>query len=258
MVSLVDTHCHIYSEKFREDLPVVMEAAQLQGVNRIYMPNIDLESIAPMMFCKDTYPTVCYPMMGLHPCSVDTNWKSVLDQMKEWLDSKTFYGIGETGLDLYWDKSTLDIQRQALRIQVQWAIDTQLPLILHTRSAMQETVEVLREFKGSPLRGIFHCFSEGYEYADEIADMGFYFGIGGVVTYKNSGLAEVVTRLPKDRILLETDAPYLAPVPQRGKRNEPAFVWHVAHKLSEVLGLSITEVGELTARNADSLFHNQD
>jgi TatD DNase family protein len=119
-------------------------------------------------------------------------------------------------------------------------------------------VEVLREFKGSPLRGIFHCFSEGYEFAEEIAEMGFYFGIGGVVTYKNSGLAEVVARLPKDRILLETDAPYLAPVPQRGKRNEPAFVWHVAHKLSEVLGLSITEVGELTARNADRLFHNQD
>lgn len=258
MVNLVDTHCHIYSEKFQEDLSAVMEAAQLQGVKRIYMPNIDMESIAPMMFCKETYPSVCYPMMGLHPCSVDANWETVLDEMKVWLTSHTFYGIGETGLDLYWDKSTLEIQRQALRVQVQWAIETQLPLILHTRSAVQETVEVLREFKGSPLRGIFHCFSERYEYAEEIADMGFYFGIGGVVTYKNSGLAEVTARLPKDRILLETDAPYLAPVPQRGKRNEPAFVWHVAHKLSEVLGLSITEVGELTARNAYRLFHNQD
>lgn len=258
MVSLVDTHCHIYSEKFREDLAHVMDAANLQGVKRIYMPNIDMESIESMMQCNSTYPRVCYPMMGLHPCSVDANWESVLQQMKALLAAHTFYGIGETGLDLYWDKSTLDIQRHALRVQIQWAIDTQLPLILHTRSAVQQTVEVLREFRGSPLRGIFHCFSEGYDFAEEIAEMGFYFGIGGVVTYKNSGLAEVVARLPKDRILLETDAPYLAPVPQRGKRNEPAFVWHVAHKLSEVLGLSITEVGELTTRNADRLFHNQD
>ena len=255
MVKLVDTHCHIYSEKFREDLASVMEASSLQGVQRIYMPNIDIESIDAMMECKNQYPTVCFPMMGLHPCSVDSNWEETLATMKAFFPLHTFYGVGETGIDLYWDKSTLEMQKAALRVQVQWAIDLQLPLILHTRSAVKETVEVLREFNGAALRGIFHCFSEGYEYADEIASMGFYFGIGGVVTYKNSGLSDIVSALPKDRILLETDAPYLAPVPQRGKRNEPAFVWHVAHKLSEILGMSIADVGEFTAGNAKRLFH---
>lgn len=255
MVNLTDTHCHLYSSKFDEDREAVMENARMQGVGRILLPNIDLESVEGMLRLCDQYSGICFPMMGLHPCSVADHWEQQLQQLKPFFKQHNFAAVGEIGLDLYWDKTTLDIQREALKKQLTWALEYDLPVVLHTRSAMYETVAVLKEFPG--VRGVFHCFSESYELTEEIAAMGFYFGIGGVLTHKNSGLADAVKDIPPDRILLETDAPYLAPVPFRGKRNEPSYVWHVAVRLGEILGKSLTEIAELTTANADRLFFSK-
>lgn len=251
-MNLTDTHCHLYSSKFDADREEVLRQAQMQGINRILLPNVDAESVEGMLQLADSYPEVCFPMMGLHPCSVKEDHEEVIENLLEYFNSGKFIAVGEIGLDLYWDKTTLNLQADALRRQLQFALQHNLPVALHTRSAMHETVEILKDFPG--VRGVFHCFSESYELTDTITDMGFYFGIGGVLTHKNSGLAEAVKHVPMDRIILETDAPYLAPVPFRGKRNEPAYVWHVARALSEVLGLSMAETAALTTGNANALF----
>lgn len=254
MVNLIDTHSHIYAKAFDTDRDAMLDHAQKQGVQRIYMPNIDLESIPGMLSLADAYPEFCIPMMGLHPCDVDENWKEVLDEMETWFDRRVFAAVGETGIDLYWDKTKLSWQQQALDIQVQWCLARNLPLVLHTRSATEQVLEVLRPYKGKGLRGVFHCFSEAFEHTAEILDMGFLVGIGGVLTYKNSGLPAALADVPLSRIVLETDAPYLAPVPYRGKRNEPAHVWHVAKLLAEIKGIGLAELAETTTANALELF----
>ncbi len=254
MVNLIDTHAHIYATAFDTDRTEMIENAQKQGVSNILMPNIDLESIPEMMALLQQYPNCCLPMLGLHPCSVDADWESTLSQILAFYDTPKFIAIGEIGIDLYWDKTTLEIQQNAFRKQVDFALTKNLPIVIHSRSATPEIIAILREYQGKGLNGVFHCFSEYFEFADEILAMGFYLGIGGVLTFKNAGLAEVVKKLPMDRIVLETDAPYLAPVPFRGKRNEPAFVWHVAKMLAELRGLSIGEVGRITSENAVNLF----
>lgn len=257
MVNLIDTHCHIYSEKFESDRGDVIQNAILQGVNKILMPNVDEDSINSMLQLADEYPQLCYPMMGLHPCSVQEGFDEILDRMFLLFDNYHFIAVGEVGIDLYWDKTTLKIQQDALVRQVKFAIERNLPLALHTRSAMHEVVEILEQYKSENLRGVFHCFSESYELTNRILELGFYFGIGGVVTYKNSGLDEALKNIPLEKIILETDAPYLAPIPFRGKRNEPGYVWHVAKKVADVLQLGISEVGTFTAQNANDLFFNK-
>lgn len=254
MVNLVDTHCHLYADNFDGDRESVIEDAVHQGVSQILMPNIDLASIAGMMELAKRYPDTCFPMMGLHPCSVEEDFELVLNKMESHFNEYSFCAVGETGLDLYWDKSKIEWQKQALARQLKLADSKKLPIVLHTRSAMQETVDVIKQQNLSGLRGVFHCFSESYELGNEIAELGFYFGIGGVLTYKKSGLAEAVKHLPLDRIILETDSPYLAPVPFRGKRNEPAYTWHVAKALSEILDTSLAEITEITTQNANRLF----
>jgi TatD DNase family protein len=257
MVKLVDTHCHIYSDKFNADISQVLDNARMQGVEKILMPNVDLESIPAMLRLEAENPGYCVSMMGLHPCSVKEDYEQVLSETLGWFQKRDFIAVGEIGIDLYWDKSTLAWQQDAFRKQVAFAVANKKPVAMHTRNAMPEVMEILREFEGNGLKGVFHCYSEGYEFATEIIDMGMYFGIGGVLTYKNSGLADAVRVLPIDRIILETDAPYLAPVPFRGQRNEPAYVWHVAKLLAEIRGMSLTDLASQTAANAEALFFGE-
>lgn len=257
LVKLIDTHCHLYSSKFENDREQAYKDAISQGVAKILLPNIDKESVEGMMKLVADHPQVCFPMVGLHPCSVTENYDAQLDELFSLFRPDEFIAVGETGLDLFWDKTTLDWQRKALIRQLKFAGESGKPVVLHTRSAMIETLAIIKEAAVPNLRGVFHCYSENFELADEIADLGFYFGIGGVITYKNSGLAEAVKNLPLDRIILETDSPYLAPVPFRGKRNEPAYVWHVAKTLGECLGMSINEVAVMTTDNANRLFFGE-
>lgn len=252
MVGLIDTHSHVYSDKFANDREQMLENAKQQGVERIYMPNVDEESVEGMLELAELYPGFCIPMMGLHPCSVDENYSTVLARLLGLFEKHSFAAVGEIGIDLYWDKTTLDIQRNAFIQQVEFALSINKPIVIHSRDATEEIVQVLRNYKG--VRGVFHCFSQSFEFTEEILDMGFYLGIGGVLTYPKSGLAEAIVNVPLDRIVLETDAPYLAPVPFRGKRNEPAFVWHVAKKMAEVKEISIGEVMKITGENALKLF----
>ena len=254
VVNLVDTHCHIYSDKFINDRSEVITAAKNQGVSKILMPNVDLDSFDAMMNLANEYPEMCIPMLGLHPCSVNADFQQELDHLFQDFEATQYIAIGEIGLDLYWDKTKLDYQKLVLEQQLKIAVASELPVVLHTRSAMHEVVESIKDVDESQLTGVFHCFSESYELTGEIAELGFYFGIGGVLTHKNSGLAEAVKMIPRNRILLETDAPYLAPAPFRGKRNEPAYVWHVAKTLSDILNMSLKEVSELTTENAVNLF----
>jgi TatD DNase family protein len=254
MVSLIDTHCHLYAENFEIDRAEMISNAVGLGLDCILMPNIDLDSIDGMLDLSIRYPKLCFPMMGLHPCSVDHDFETVLDEMEAMFDTEKFYAVGETGIDLYWDKTKIELQKLALGRQLKWSKDKELPIVLHTRSAMLETLEVIKKQNAATFKGVFHCYSESYELGNEIAELGFYFGIGGVLTYKKSGLAEAVKQLPLNRLILETDAPYLAPVPFRGKRNEPANTWHVAKALSEILNISLYEIAEITTHNANQLF----
>lgn len=253
MVKLVDTHCHLYSEEFNEDRISAVAKSIEMGVNRVLLPNIDMDSIGVMHDLEDQYPENCFSMMGLHPCYVKEDFKKDLEVMYAWFDKRKYVGVGETGMDLYWDKSTQAWQEESLNIQIEWAIEKGLAMSLHTRSATQEVIKVLKPYKGK-VQGVFHCFSESKELADEIIKLGFYLGIGGVVTFKNAGIAQVVAELGIEKLVLETDSPYLAPVPYRGKRNEPSYTRYVAEKVSDVTGESLLKVAEVTSRNAEQLF----
>jgi TatD DNase family protein len=251
---LIDTHAHLYSKEFEADRPEMIKRALDAGVERIYLPNVDLDSIAGL---KETLliSTALYPMMGLHPCSVKEDYKIMLQEMKAELDSFTYFAVGEMGIDLYWDKTTLDFQIDAFKIQCQWAIEKKLPIIIHSREATKVVLNILEAMIPRPIKGIFHCFSGTIDEIQRIDDLGeYYYGIGGVITYKNGGLAELVNKIPLHKIVLETDAPYLSPLPYRGKRNESSYIIHVAKKLSECLGISFEEIGKITTENALKLF----
>jgi TatD DNase family protein len=252
-----DTHCHIYSTKFANDRAEAIRRAVDAGIHRILMPNVDLESYNQMMQVAAGNPGVCYPMLGLHPCSVDANFNDVLNTMWENQNDAQWVGIGETGIDLYWDKTYLAEQKEALKIQATWAIALDLPLILHVRNAFDEVFELLDEVNCPALKGVFHCFSGNAQQAERATSYGdFYLGIGGVVTYKNGGLDDALKDIPLDVILLETDAPYLSPEPHRGKgsRNEPACVVHVADKLCSIYRCSIQHLSQQTETNVNKLF----
>lgn len=253
-MNLVDTHTHLYLDNFKKDISAIIERARSYGVNRFYLPGIDSSEIQNMLELEQLYPGACIPMMGLHPCSVKENWRGELDIVEEWLHKKDFVAIGEIGLDFYWDKTFTDQQFDAFRIQMQWALDRDLPISIHTRNAMQETIDTVKPFADKGLRGIFHCFSGDEAAARQIIAMGFYLGIGGVVTYKNAGLAEALVNIPLENMVLETDAPYLTPVPFRGKRNESSYLQYIAEKLAEVKNTNVEEVAAITTANAQKIF----
>ncbi len=252
----IDTHSHIYDTGFQEDMDAVMVAAKSVGIEKIYMPGIDSTCIDGMMDMETKYPGFCIPMMGLHPCYVKENYQEELAIVEGWLTKRKFAAIGEIGLDYYWDKTFAKEQQLVFEKQMQWGLDYGLPINIHTRNAMGETIEMVKPFAKKGLKGIFHCFSGSKESAEQIVEMGFLLGLGGVLTYKNAGVAEAVVDIPMEFLVLETDAPYLPPVPYRGKRNEPAFMIEVAKKLAEIKNIPLHEVGEITSGNAERIFND--
>lgn len=252
---LIDTHCHLYSDVFNEDREVAIANAKRMGVDRILLPNVDLQTVAGMHELVANHPGVCYPMMGLHPCDVKSDYETEIAQLFSFFDTHTYCAVGEIGIDLYWDKTTQDIQEKAFLMQVEFALSKSLPIAIHSRNATHRIIEMLKPYKSKGLTGVFHCFSESVELAEEILKLGgFKLGIGGVLTYKNAGLPEVLKQIDLQHIILETDSPYLPPVPHRGKRNEPAYTRLVAEKLADVKGVSLREVADITTANAEQLF----
>jgi TatD DNase family protein len=246
----------MYSEQFDADRTEMIQRAIRNGVTRFYLPNIDLASVPGMHDLEKSFPDNCFAMMGLHPCSVAADWETVLATMKSYLEKRAYVAIGEIGIDLYWDKTTLPEQQAAFRTQVQWAKAMNLPIVIHARDSFQEIYEILDEENDARLKGIFHCFTGNVADVEKIdAYGGFLFGIGGVVTYKTSELPSVIPAIPRDKLVLETDAPYLPPVPYRGKRNESSYLVHTAEKVAEILGLPLSELAALTTENATRLFH---
>lgn len=253
---LIDTHTHLYLEQFDQDRDQVIQNAMDAGIEKFFLPNIDVNSIAGMLSLAEHYPNVCYPMMGLHPCSVESGFEIELQKIYDALSNQAIIAIGEIGIDLFWDKTTLALQREAFRIQVQWAKDMNLPIVIHARDSYNELFEELNVLNDERLSGVFHCFTGSLQQAEKILSYGnFYLGIGGVATFKNSGLNTVLPQVPLDRIILETDSPYLAPVPHRGKRNESAYTALVAQHLSQLLNKSLEEIASITTQNALNLFH---
>lgn len=251
---LTDTHCHLYSEEFAVDIEEVIKNAAIEGVQQFYLPGIDSTAIESMLALEKKFPGKCIAMIGLHPCYVKDNYNEELEIVRGWLTKREFAAIGEIGLDFYWDKTFLIQQYQAFRTQIEWAIEYKRPIVIHTRNAMQETINLVKEYKSKGLGGIFHCFSGSYESAKEIIDAGFYLGIGGVVTYKNAGLAEVLTKIDLEHLVLETDAPYLTPVPFRGKRNESSYLKYIAAKIAAIKQVPVEEVASITTANAEKIF----
>jgi len=250
----IDTHAHVYSEELKPDLEGVVRRAQLEGIDKIYMPAIDSSCMDAMLDLETKYPQLCIAMMGLHPCYVKENYQAELKLVEQWLAQRKFCAIGEIGLDFYWDKTFVSQQQEAFKLQMQWALDYDLPICIHTRNAMGETIEAVKPFAKKGLRGIFHCFSGSKESAQQIIGMGFHLGLGGVLTYKNAGVAEAIKDIPMEWLVLETDAPYLSPVPYRGKPNEPSYMIEVAKKLADIKNMPLHEVSEITTRNAEGIF----
>jgi len=251
---LYDTHIHLYAEEFEADRSALINKAISNGVSRFYLPNIDSASISAMLDLEKEYPQQCFAMMGLHPCSVNQNVKEELKTVREWLNKRSFAGIGEIGLDLYWDKTYFKEQQEAFVNQIDWALEYDYPIIIHVRNAFKETIELLKGFTTLP-KGIFHCFSGTVDEANQVLALGqFKLGIGGVLTFKNSGLDQVVQSIDIKHLVLETDAPYLAPAPFRGKRNEPSYILEVAKRLAELKSLEMDVVAEITSKNAEEIF----
>ncbi|MGY6560695.1 MAG: TatD family hydrolase [Luteibaculaceae bacterium] len=257
-MQIIDTHSHIYGEQFNEDQKAMLQRAQQSGVSKILLPNIDLESYPAMLQLQQLNPDLCFAMCGLHPCDVKEDYQDVLAFFEKELhaDASRFIAIGETGIDLYWDKTTLAIQIESLTKHIEWAKQYNLPLVIHARDSYQEIFEVLKIHHDSSLRGVFHCFTAGQKEADFILGLEtFMFGIGGVITYKNNqALRDVVATIPTRKLLLETDAPYLPPVPYRGKRNEPSYLPYVLDVLATTIGKSRAETAALTTENAKEMF----
>lgn len=252
---LIDTHTHLYADAFAEDSDAMMQRAFAAGVDKVFLPNIDEASVPGMEALVAQYPGQVYAMMGLHPCSVGADVAAVLDRLEAQLHAGVYAGIGETGLDYYWDMTYQAQQKLSLARHIDWAKQWKLPIILHTRDAFEDTYDMIAAAHDETLTGIFHCFSGSVEEAEKVLALdGFYLGIGGVLTFKNSGLDKVVAELPLERLVLETDSPYLAPTPHRGKRNESAYLRLVAEKLAAVKGLPLSTVAEVTTANALKVF----
>lgn len=251
---LIDTHAHIYSEDFIHDVDEVVQHAYDNDVKKIVLPNIDSGSVKRLLDLSDAYPHLCYPLMGLHPTSVSSDYSEELQAVEYWLEKRNFYGIGEIGIDLYWDRSHLKEQQDAFRHQLKLAKSSQLPVVIHLRESFQEVYDIVNEEQDGNLRGIFHCFSGDESEAQKIIDLGFLLGIGGVITFKNSNLGDTIKQVGLENMVLETDSPYLSPVPKRGRRNESAYLVYVAQKVAEIYNLPVEKVVEKTTGNARELF----
>jgi TatD DNase family protein len=253
---LIDTHCHLYLEEFKKDIDEVILNAQKNEVQQFFLPAINSETTEALLKLEEKFHNHCFAMMGLHPCYVKENFQDELDFVASWLKKRKFAAIGECGLDFYWDKTFIKEQYIVLEKQIEWALEYNVPLILHTRSATQETIDVIKKYKTENLKGIFHCFGGSMEEANQIIELGFYLGIGGVITYKNAGLDIVMKELDLKHIVLETDAPYLSPVPFRGKRNESKYLLTIAEKIAIIKNCSLEEIKSITTNNANKLFHS--
>ena len=251
----VDTHAHLYAEEFSEDIDEVISRATQQGVSKLLLPDIDSNSRKSMMELHSRFPETCFPMIGLHPTSVKEDYISELQEIEKIITTHKFYGIGETGIDLYWDKTFIHEQIEAFTFQIELAIRHNLPVIIHSRKSLHEIFPILKKYFHRGLSGVFHCFPGNISEARQVIDMGFYLGIGGVVTYKNSSMAAVVQHFGLDNLVLETDAPYLPPVPYRGQRNESSYIPEIASFISRLITIPPEEVAFATSANAGKLFH---
>ena len=251
---ITDTHTHLYSEQFDQDRKLVIQKALDAGVSRFFIPAIDSSYTKSMLTLEKDYPKNVFLMMGLHPTSVKDNYKEELNLVKEWLDKRNFYAVGEIGIDLYWDKTHLKEQQDAFKTQIEWAKEKNLPIVIHCREAFDEIFEVLDEVKDEKLRGIFHCFTGTLEQARRAMSFNMKLGIGGVVTFKNGGIDKFLNEIELNNIVLETDAPYLAPAPFRGKRNESAYIINILDKLVDIYKLTPQEIADITTQNSKDVF----
>lgn len=253
----VDTHAHIYAKEFDTDRDEVIRISHEQGVERIFMPNIDHTSIDVMMEVESKYPSKCMAMMGLHPCSVKKGFEKELYIVESWLSKRKFAALGEMGTDLYWDKTLWEEQKEAFTIQVGFAKKHDLPLVIHCRESIDETIALLEPLADDNLKGVFHCFGGTVEQAKRINSMGFYLGLGGVSTFKNGGMDKIIPNLDLNKIVLETDSPYLAPVPHRGKRNEPSCLLLIAKKIAELKKITLEELKKSSTTNALNVYKSK-
>jgi TatD DNase family protein len=250
----IDTHTHLYSKDFTTDIDIVIQNAIKENITKFYLPAIDSGTHTAMLSLEEKYPQHCVAMMGLHPCSVKEDYATELKIIEDWLAKRKFAAIGEIGFDFYWDKTFTQEQHKAFHAQAELALHYQLPIVIHTRNAMSTTIDAVKKYAGKNLKGIFHCFGGSYEEAMAIIEQGFLLGIGGVLTYKNSGLTQVLEKIDLKHLVLETDAPYLTPVPHRGKRNESSYIKYVVEKLAAIKNCSATEIAAVTTANAKELF----
>ncbi|MGB4399531.1 MAG: TatD family hydrolase [Daejeonella sp.] len=251
---LTDTHTHLYYEADPEKLAQLMQRCLDKEVSRLFLPNVDASSVSQVFNLVKLYPENCFPMLGLHPCDVKSDFQEELNTIRQATTQGKIYAIGEIGIDLHWDKTTLSFQQDAFRQQISWALNMDLPIVIHCREAFDEILEILSEMKNDKLRGIFHCFTGTAEQAEQVIELGFYLGIGGVLTYKNSGLDQAIANVSLNHIVLETDSPYLTPVPFRGKPNESSYLVYVAQKLADLKEVSIEEVARITTSNSKTIF----
>ena len=253
-MQLTDTHTHIYYEQDAEKQAAFLARCLENGVERLFLPNVDVASIAMIDDIVGKYPTNCFAMAGLHPCDVKEGYQNNLDEIYASIADRKIYAIGEIGIDLYWDKTTLAQQQDAFRQQINWAKKLRLPIVIHCREAFDEVFEVLESERDEKLRGIFHCFTGTIAQAKQAIDLNFFLGIGGVVTYKKAGLDLVLSQLSIENLVLETDSPYLAPVPFRGKPNESSYLIYIVQKVADIYGLSIEGVARITTENSQKVF----
>ena len=251
---MIDSHAHIYLPEFKEDLQDVIDASLESGVEKILMPNIDHTSIEDMLGVEDSFPDMWFSMMGLHPCSVKKDFEKSLYEVEEWLNKKDFLAVGEIGTDLYWDKTFWNEQQEAFKIQCDLALKFKKPVVIHCRESISETIALVKPFAEQGLKGVFHCFTGSVKQAHQITDLGFFLGIGGVSTFKNGGMDQVLPDVDMTRLLLETDSPYLAPVPFRGKRNSPAYLSLIRDRIAEIKNIDIELVESNTDQNTTRLF----
>ena len=255
IMKLIDTHCHIYSDEFDSDRPAMISRAESEGIAKMLMPAIDLSTHDQMLELENAFTGKCKSMMGLHPCSVKENYQEELHAVELLFQKRPFVGVGETGLDFYWDLSFTKQQYESFQRQIEWSLQYNIPVVIHSRNSINECIEVVEKNQKGNLKGVFHCFTGSLEQAQKIIDLNFYLGIGGVLTFKKSGLDAVVEQLDLKHIVLETDAPYLAPVPFRGKRNECGYIKYIAEKLAEIKKMTVEEIALITTANAEKLFN---
>ena len=256
-MNFIDTHTHLFASEFDNDIDIVIKNALDNGISKMLLPNIDSTTTKKMLQLCDNYPNNCYPMIGLHPCSVKKdNLEKEISHVEQMLSQNKFIAVGEIGLDLYWDKSTLDLQKIAFESQIELAKKYQLPIVIHVRDSFDEAIEIVERLNDYNLSGVFHCFTGNLEEAQRIINLkNFYLGIGGVVTFKNGGINKIINQVSLDRIILETDSPYLSPTPFRGTRNESKYLLNIAHKMAELYNVDLKDIAKKTTKNAIDLFH---